>query len=205
MTQPFVFPKQNTPIDIMLVNKALEFATKAHQGQTRRFTGAPYITHCVGVKQILQDAGVNDEITLSAALLHDTIEDCQVTRVELQQQFGEQIVKLVTELTDNLNLNRDQRHHQQALKINSMDKRSIFIKMADRIYNLQDFTKATIHYKQLGRKDEIERADSYTRYARNLQKAIIMRMLDCNSNNVYSNLFAKLNSCIVELETAVRS
>lgn len=91
-----VFASAVTP---PLVREALAFATAAHEGQVRKYTGVPYITHPVAVARLVVRFGGDREM-VAAALLHDTLEDCDVTEGELRRQFGTEITQLVVELTD---------------------------------------------------------------------------------------------------------
>lgn len=83
--------------DTDLVRRAFDFANEKHAGQTRR-SGEPYITHPVEVAEILTELEV-DEQTLAAALMHDVIEDCEVTVEELTTLFGPEIAMLVDGVT----------------------------------------------------------------------------------------------------------
>ncbi|HRQ66647.1 MAG TPA: HD domain-containing protein, partial [Xanthomonadaceae bacterium] len=82
-----------------LVREALEFATAAHAGQVRKYLGVPYITHPIAVARMVLRFG-GDNGMVAAALLHDTIEDCDVTEGELRGKFGADITQLVVDLTD---------------------------------------------------------------------------------------------------------
>ena len=71
-----------------MVDKAVRFAAKAHEGQFRKGTGRPYIVHPLEVKDIVSGM-TEDEEVISAAVLHDTIEDCEgVTQRILAQEFS---------------------------------------------------------------------------------------------------------------------
>lgn len=83
-----------------LIDAALEFATKAHEGQVRKYTGEPYINHPIEVAKIV--ASVTDDCEcICAALLHDVIEDCGVTKKDLiDYGFGFTIAEMVCQLSD---------------------------------------------------------------------------------------------------------
>lgn len=83
----------------MLIQKALEFATRVHNGQKRKYTGEDYIVHPVEVMEIVKTVP-HTEAMLAAALLHDVIEDCGVHLEELQREFGTEVSYLVLWLTD---------------------------------------------------------------------------------------------------------
>jgi guanosine-3',5'-bis(diphosphate) 3'-pyrophosphohydrolase len=83
-----------------LMNKALMFATKKHDGQTRQdAVSTPYITHPIEVSIILREAGASEKSQV-IALLHDTIEDTNTTYEELIEEFGDDIADGVMEVTD---------------------------------------------------------------------------------------------------------
>ncbi|MFA6361541.1 MAG: HD domain-containing protein, partial [Candidatus Shapirobacteria bacterium] len=78
---------------------AYNFAQKSHEGQFRK-SGEPYFTHCVEVFNILKNEwGVKDEDCLIAALLHDTVEDTDITPEQLKSEFGNEIAELVSGVT----------------------------------------------------------------------------------------------------------
>lgn len=78
-----------------LIDSALAFAARAHAGQTRKATDIPYIVHPVGVLLILLEAGETDPELLAAALLHDTVEDTEVTLAQIREVFGERVAEIV--------------------------------------------------------------------------------------------------------------
>lgn len=82
-----------------LIAKALKFATEKHAGQTRKYTGEPYIVHPIGVAEEVARHTQRAQV-IAAALLHDTIEDCGVTREEIVLEFGHEVGLYVHELTD---------------------------------------------------------------------------------------------------------
>ena len=73
-----------------LVSRALVFASKMHDGMFRKGTNVPYIVHPVEVAEIVASM-TDDEHVIAAALLHDVMEDCGVTRQELEEQFGARV------------------------------------------------------------------------------------------------------------------
>lgn len=82
-----------------LVREALAFATAAHAGQLRRYVGKPYISHPMAVARMVARFG-GDKGMVAAALLHDTLEDCEVSADELHGRFGSDVARLVVELSD---------------------------------------------------------------------------------------------------------
>lgn len=84
----------------MNIEKALEYATRCHKGQKRKYTGEDYINHPYAVMKILEDYDVSVEVK-QAALLHDVIEDCGVTRQDLLDSgFSVEVADMVVELSD---------------------------------------------------------------------------------------------------------
>jgi (p)ppGpp synthase/HD superfamily hydrolase len=74
--------------------QAIEFATKAHSGQFRKHTKIPYIVHPLGVAKILIESGCSEEVVV-AGLLHDTVEDTEVTLDQIESEFGKEVARLV--------------------------------------------------------------------------------------------------------------
>lgn len=83
-----------------LVAMAFGFAMECHSGQMRKWTGEHYITHPVSVAQRLKAAGIFDSKVIAAALLHDTVEDTEATYADVLNEFGLEVAKLVSEVTD---------------------------------------------------------------------------------------------------------
>ena len=122
--------------------RALEFATKAHQGQYRKGEGkVPYITHPVAVADILWECGERSPVLLAAALLHDTIEDCGVAAVHLAIEFGSEVAGIVAEVTDEPGLKGKERKNAQVEKAPFMSKNAKKLKIADKTANLTDIVE----------------------------------------------------------------
>ena len=122
--------------------KAVWFATEKHRTQRRKGDDSPYINHPVGVAWILQhEAGVNDQLVLEGALLHDTVEDTDTTFEELEREFGREIRDLVDEVTDNKALSKDERKRMQIQHAGEASDRAKLIKMADKLYNYRALLK----------------------------------------------------------------
>ena len=117
-----VLPENYTGLDRELILRAYQFAEKAHQGQ-ERFSGEPYITHCIAVAEILAELQVPPAIVV-AGLLHDTVEDTDTTLEDLRKEFGEEIASLVNGVTKLTNLPRVSRGDQQS-KNNESDSSQI--------------------------------------------------------------------------------
>ncbi len=82
-----------------LVDSAIVFATEKHSGQVRKFSGIPYILHPLEVAAIIASI-TGDENTISAGVLHDTVEDCDVEPEEIRERFGSRVYALVCSETE---------------------------------------------------------------------------------------------------------
>lgn len=127
--------------DIEAVRQAYRFADESHLGQLRQ-NGEPYITHPIAVAAQCATWKL-DAQALMAALLHDAIEDCGVTKAELIERFGSPVAELVDGLTKLEKLQFDTREENQAESFRKMllamarDVRVILIKLADRSHNMR--------------------------------------------------------------------
>ncbi len=122
-----------------IIRKAQIYATKAHEGQVRS-DGLPFISHPAKVVEILT-AVTNDENVLAAAWLHDTIEDCGITREELAAEFNQDVADLVWELT------KDKSHPDSEFP-HLHTQRGISMKFADRLSNVSDMHGWPMERKQ---------------------------------------------------------
>jgi RelA/SpoT family (p)ppGpp synthetase len=124
-----------------LLNRAYVYAMKAH-GEQRRASGDPYFSHPIEVAAILTDLKL-DDATIAAALLHDTIEDTEATRAEIDSLFGRDIGTLVEGLTKLKKLDLVTKEAKQAENLRKLllaiadDVRVLLIKLADRLHNMR--------------------------------------------------------------------
>ena len=129
------------PADIKRVRDAYRFADEAHLGQFRA-SGEPYITHPIAVAGLCADWKL-DAQAIMAALMHDAMEDCGVTKVELIERFGAPTADLVDGLTKLDKLQFSTKEESQAESFRKMllamarDVRVILIKLADRLHNMR--------------------------------------------------------------------
>ena len=136
-----VAKKNNRHVDIKLIKKAYDFAKEKHGDQLRR-SGEPYIIHPIQVAYILSSLGL-DASTISAALLHDVIEDTDVTLQNLAKEFSEEIASMVDGVTKLGKLNYSSKEEEQVENYRKMflamgkDIRVILIKLADRLHNMR--------------------------------------------------------------------
>ncbi|MGN6286993.1 MAG: RelA/SpoT family protein [Afipia sp.] len=131
----------NPDTDEDLLNRAYVYAMVAH-GEQKRASGDPYFSHPLEVAAILTDLKL-DDATIVAALLHDTIEDTESTRTEIDQIFGPEIGALVEGLTKLKRLELVSREAKQAENLRklllaiSADVRVLLVKLADRLHNMR--------------------------------------------------------------------
>jgi RelA/SpoT family (p)ppGpp synthetase len=124
-----------------LLNRAYVYAMRAHGSQVRA-SGDPYFSHPLEVAAILTDLKL-DDATIVAALLHDTIEDTEATRAEIDQIFGHEIGALVDGLTKLKRLELVSREAKQAENLRKLllaisdDVRVLLVKLADRLHNMR--------------------------------------------------------------------
>ncbi len=127
--------------DLDKVRQAFEFAKNAHEGQVRK-SGEPYIAHPVEVLDIIADLKL-DVASLCAGLLHDTVEDTDVTVEDIREHFGDDVAFLVDGVTKLSKINFNTREEAQAANFRKMviamsrDLRVILVKLCDRLHNMR--------------------------------------------------------------------
>lgn len=126
--------------DKVWIEKAYDFAKKAHEGQ-KRASGEPYFNHVFEVSKILAEFGM-DTKTIIAGLLHDTIEDTPITEEDVEKEFGEDVLFLVNGVTKlgKVKYRGEERHVESLRKFfvaMAEDARVIIIKLADRLHNVR--------------------------------------------------------------------
>ncbi len=162
-----------TDDEICHIRKAYQLAAEAHKDQ-KRLSGEPYIMHPLSVALILASLGM-DEASIVAAILHDTVEDTDMTKEDVCREFGETVAELVEGVTkigkvqiqtkndegENARIQLQTKEEQQAENIRKMliamsrDIRVIIIKLADRLHNMR-----TLMFKPEQRRREIARETS---------------------------------------------
>ena len=125
-------------MDIKRILKAAKFAAEKHKNQRRKNESAtPYINHPIDVAELLIRVGnVQDESLIIAALLHDTIEDTDTTKEELEANFGRDVLSLVLEVTDDKTLPAPDRKRLQIVSAPNKSRRAKQLKLADKTSNL---------------------------------------------------------------------
>jgi guanosine-3',5'-bis(diphosphate) 3'-pyrophosphohydrolase len=129
---------------IGLVFKALSIAANKHSHQRRKdAVASPYINHPIALVDVLyNEGGVTDVDVLCAAILHDTIEDTDMTAIELEKEHGKEICGLVLEVSDDKSLPKAERKILQIEKAAKSSHKAKLIKLADKICNVRDLSKS---------------------------------------------------------------
>ena len=125
-----------------IVEHAVKYAAEKHKGQFRKTGNRPFVCHVIEVMAILKSFGYEEDYILAAAALHDVIEDCEVSREELQMVFGERVANIVQELsnpTGDNDLTSEERNRINTEHLSKAKEFATFrIKCADRIANLRE-------------------------------------------------------------------
>ena len=149
---------------------AFDLAADAHKEQ-RRKSGEPYITHPIAVSMVLASLGM-DDVTLSAAILHDAVEDTGVTLDDLASMFGPDVAAIVDGVTKLERIHFDSKEAQQAATMRKMlvamakDLRVLLIKLADRLHNMRTIGAVDEEWKR--RRTAQETLDIYAPLAHRL-------------------------------------
>lgn len=124
-----------------MFQEAVEFATKAHEGQVRKGTKKPYIVHPLEVAEIVA-AMTSDEEIRSAAVLHDTIEDCTgVTAEILRSYFGERVASLVAGESEDKSRTWEERKGTTIRRLKTESRDLQMIALADKLSNMRDIDR----------------------------------------------------------------
>jgi len=129
-------------LDRELLGRAYRFSAEAHRGQVRT-SGDPYVTHCIEVAKILADIQL-DSVTVACGLIHDVVEDTEITIADIEREFGREMASIVDGLTKIAKLptgassqERQVENYRKLLLSIAKDARVIIIKLADRLHNMR--------------------------------------------------------------------
>lgn len=198
-------------MDLGRIRAAYEMARIAHSGQLRR-DGSPYVTHCIAAADIAVDMGL-DEDSIISALLHDLIEDTNLTHGDIARQFGEPVADIVEGVTKLTRVQYTSKEDEQMENLRKMlmamakDIRVILIKIADRLHNMRTMAYQTAE-KQ--RAKSLETMEIYAPIAHRLgmQRAkweledLSLQYLDPTG---YKEITDSLNARMDELESFMSS
>jgi guanosine-3',5'-bis(diphosphate) 3'-pyrophosphohydrolase len=127
-----------------LIVEAARFAAKCHCGQFRKYNGMPYITHPIRVAGRVATHDLATDELVAAAFLHDTVEDCGLSFVDIESQFGSRVAVFVVELTNvprDYGVNRAERKRRDRERIAGISKLAKVVKLIDRIDNLREIDR----------------------------------------------------------------
>ena len=183
---------------VSLVNRAYESARVAHISQMRS-SGEAYINHPIAVARIVADIGL-DDVSLAAALLHDAVEDTEITLDDVRRDFGDDVANLVDGVTKLERLQFDSREAQQAATMRKMlvamarDMRVLIIKLADRLHNMRTLAGVPLEKQQ---RIAQETLDIYAPLANRLGMQEIKQQLeDLSFSALYPKRFAELDHLV---------
>jgi len=137
---------------VSTISRAYRVAAEAHQSQMRS-SGESYINHPLAVAQIVADIGL-DEVSVTAALLHDAVEDTEITLADVERDFGSEVAAIVDGVTKLERIRFDSREEQQAASMRKMlvamakDLRVLVIKLADRLHNMRTIAAMPLEKQQ---------------------------------------------------------
>ena len=146
--------------DIKLIERAFELAERSHQGQLRK-SGDPFISHPLGVAQILAELGLDDR-TVAAALLHDSVEDTPLTLTEVDEEIGHDVALLIDGVTKLEKIRFRSPEQSRAENLRKMiiatasDVRVIIIKIADRLHNMRTLAPLRKEKRELIARETLE-------------------------------------------------
>src|SRR3954469_18853687 len=175
------------PSDVGRIEKAYQFSSAAHAGQFRK-SGHPYISHPVAVAEIIADWQLDAQAVM-AALLHDVMEDTEVSKAEISQRFGKPVAEMVDGVSKLDQIEFASREDAQAENFRKMllamarDVRVILIKLADRLHNMRTLdAMAPAHRKRIAR----ETLDIYAPIANRLGlNALYLELQDLSFKHLY--------------------
>ena len=139
-----------------LVLEAIRFAAEKHSDQRRKDSNSsPYINHPIQVAEMLWTIGeVRDDTLLVASILHDTVEDTSTSPEEIRTRFGQAVIELVLEVTDDKSLPKEVRKQRQIETAPHKSHNAKLLKLADKICNVRDLIDSPPRSWSLERKQE---------------------------------------------------
>lgn len=162
-----------------IIGKAIIFATKAHEGQFRKSTTIPYITHPYAVGMLLQKEYCSDEV-IAAGILHDTLEDTTTSFQELREQFGLYVAQLVLAVSEeDKSLSWEERKQRTIDALPHADIEVIHIITADKLHNLSSIrADLEVHGEAVWERFNRDKASQFWYYS-NIVKALLPRREQC--------------------------
>ena len=193
------YRKRHPKASTVLITKAFSVASDAHRNQMRS-SGEGYINHPLAVARIVAEIGL-DETSLAAALLHDSVEDTEITLIDVEKDFGADVAAIVDGVTKLERLQFDSKEAQQAATMRKMlvamarDLRVLIIKLADRLHNMRTIAGMPAE-KQ--RRIAQETLDIYAPLAHRLGMQELRQQLeDLSFASLYPKRFAELDHLVM--------
>ena len=121
------------------IEEAIELAAQAHDGQFRKGTNTPYITHPYAVGLMLMDAGCSEAVVI-AGILHDTVEDTDLTLAYIRKNFGESVADIVDGCSENKSLRWRERKTERIEALKTATTEVCLVTCADKLHNLRTVT-----------------------------------------------------------------
>jgi len=192
------YRRRHPKASVAMINRAYETAKQAHRHQ-QRSSGESYINHPLAVAQIVADLGL-DEISLAAALLHDAVEDTEITLADVEKGFGSEVAQIVDGVTKLERLQFDSKEAQQAATMRKMlvamarDLRVLIIKLADRLHNMRTIAAMPSEKQQRIAHETLE---IYAPLAHRLGMQELKQQLeDLSFASLYPKRFAELDHLV---------
>jgi len=192
------FRRRHPKASTALMSKAFETARAAHSQQTRK-SGEGYINHPLAVAKIVADIGL-DETTVIAALLHDAVEDTDITVADVERDFGPEVAAIVDGVTKLDRIRFDSKEEQQAATMRKMlvamakDLRVLIIKLADRLHNMRTIAAMPLEKQQ---RIASETLDIYAPLAHRLgMQGLKQQLEDLAFASMYPKRYAELDHLV---------
>jgi guanosine-3',5'-bis(diphosphate) 3'-pyrophosphohydrolase len=192
------YRRRHPKASISDINRAYRVASEAHRSQMRG-SGESYINHPLAVAQIVADIGL-DEISVAAALLHDAVEDTEITVADVERDFGPEVAAIVDGVTKLERIRFDSREEQQAATMRKMlvamakDLRVLVIKLADRLHNMRTIAAMSLEKQQ---RIAQETLDIYAPLAHRLGMQELKQQLeDLSFASLHPKRFAELDHLV---------
>jgi len=194
--------KRRPKADVKKIERAYHMAEEAHRGQLRK-SGDPFISHPLGVAMILAQLGL-DETSIAAALLHDAVEDTELSLVEVETSMGFDVASLIDGLTKLDKIRFRSKEQSRAENIRKMiiatarDIRVLLIKLADRLHNMRTLAPLRAEKREV---ISIETLEVYAPLAHRLgMYAIKWELEDLAFETMHPKRFEEISSLVQQRE-----
>ena len=164
------------------VNKAKEFAKKAHEGQVRKGNGQPYFNHPQTVYEIAKS--ITDDVSiLAACYLHDTIEDTPINYIDLKNEFGKEIADIVQAVSEDKSIKHWAVRKSEYLETVFSNEKAVIVAWADKMHNVADLK--TVKDFSVFNETLEEKIKFYRKFADMMKQRDLKKKLKLLIDNVY--------------------